>query len=152
MWLIPRCGKNLRIYLAFPIQGETQENPPYGAIAKYLRSKGELVSNHRDGYEAYIDEKVSASARSIYEDDIRRLLSADIVVAETSTPSLGVGYEIAKAEDRKKPIICLHFSGNDSSSAMIAGNANLILVSYDTVADLKDKLDALFDSRFKPPS
>jgi hypothetical protein len=36
------------------------------------------------------------------------LKEADVIVAEVSTPSLGVGYEIGKAEDMGKRILCLY--------------------------------------------
>ena len=139
-------GRPAKIYLAFPIKGERQSDPLYGAIARYLSSKGELVSNHKNGYESYADEGVPSSAQSIYEDDIQRLRSADLLVAEVSTPSLGVGYEIAKAEELDKATICLQVEGNYQNSAMISGNKNLMLIRYNTIADLETKLGPLLDS------
>lgn len=55
---------------------------------KNLTELGEVLSNEK-----------------IYKRDIAWLNEADIVVAEATTPSLGVGYEIAKAEAINKKIL-----------------------------------------------
>jgi nucleoside 2-deoxyribosyltransferase len=71
--------------------------------------------------------------REIYQRDMAWLESADAVVAEVTTPSLGVGYEIAAAERMGKPILCLFRpSAGRSLSAMIAGSG-LTVVDYDTI-------------------
>ena len=60
---------------------------------------------------------------SIYDRDIKWLKSADAVIAEVSTPSLGVGYELGIAQKLKKPVLCLYKpSYNKYLSAMIKGN------------------------------
>ena len=48
------------------------------------------------------------SEREIYERDMKWLLEADAVIAEVSNASLGVGYEIARAEMMQKPLLCLY--------------------------------------------
>jgi len=74
------------------------------------------------------------------------LQDADIVIAEVSTPSLGVGYEIGLAEKLGKKIICLYKEGsNKSLSAMINGNKNLIVKKYKTKKDLFRIIDKIFN-------
>jgi len=71
------------------------------------------------------------SSRDIYERDLKWLKSADIVIAEVSNPSLGVGYEIAVAEKLGKKILCLFKEQKKQSlSAMIAGNKKLKVKKY----------------------
>ncbi len=46
-----------------------------------------------------------------------------MVVAEATTPSLGVGYEVAKAESLNKNILCIYRSNKTKRlSAMLDGN------------------------------
>ena len=63
------------------------------------------------------------------------------MVAEVTTPSLGVGFEIARAENMGKKILCLYRPGPDRSlSPMIAGNKFLTVIEYKNV----DELDKVF--------
>ncbi|HKL21332.1 MAG TPA: nucleoside 2-deoxyribosyltransferase, partial [Tichowtungia sp.] len=53
------------------------------------------------------------SDTEIYARDIRGLNESDAIIAEASAPSLGVGYELGRAEAAGKPILCLFdASGN----------------------------------------
>ena len=64
------------------------------------------------------------------------LRQSDAVVAEVTTPSLGVGYELGAAENIGKPVLCLYRTGPGRRlSAMIAGNAKLVTREYSTFED-----------------
>jgi hypothetical protein len=59
------------------------------------------------------------------------LAQADLVIAEVTTPSLGVGYELALAEKRGIPCFCLfRQTSGVSLSAMIAGNPFFTILPY----------------------
>lgn len=67
----------------------------------------------------------------IYHRDVDWLTAADVLVAEVTTPSLGVGIEIGIAQSLGKTIFCLYRSQPDKSlSAMIAGNPNVQKACY----------------------
>ena len=53
--------------------------------------------------------------RAIHDRDIRLLGEADSVVAEVTIPSHGVGYEIGRAVDMNKKILCLYRPQDDKS-------------------------------------
>ncbi len=53
------------------------------------------------------------------------LISADVIIAEVTTPSLGVGYEIGRAAALHKPILCLYRGGDMPASSMIAGTFHI---------------------------
>jgi nucleoside 2-deoxyribosyltransferase len=70
----------------------------------------------------------------IYLRDCNWIIEADYVIAEVTTPSLGVGYEICYAQNLHKPILCLFNSNSDRRlSAMINGNKNLIVHKYNSI-------------------
>ena len=74
----------------------------------------------------------------IYERNVEHMHEADVVVAEVTTPSLGVGYEIGLAESENKRILCLYRAIEDRSvSAMILGNRNLSLAEYESIDDIE---------------
>ena len=79
----------------------------------------------------------------IYQRDINWIKECDIVVAEVSTPSLGVGYEISYAEHLEKKIVCL-CDETVRVSAMIGGNNKLELIRYKDDDDLILKLEKIF--------
>lgn len=56
---------------------------------------------------------------------------ADAVIAEVTNPSLGVGYEIAKAEEWGKPVLALfREDSNRRLSAMIEGAPGVEVCKY----------------------
>lgn len=71
----------------------------------------------------------------IFKRDVKWLKSADFVVAEVTTASLGVGYEIGLAEALGKKILCLHRHRDRRLSAMIAGNKNVTTAFYNDVSE-----------------
>jgi nucleoside 2-deoxyribosyltransferase len=78
----------------------------------------------------------------IYERDVAWLREADFLVAEVTTPSLGVGYELGYAEARGKPTLCLFRpTSGRSMSAMIRGNARFVSKNYDTVEEAAALID-----------
>lgn len=65
------------------------------------------------------------------------LTTADVIVAEVTTPSLGVGYEIATAEYLNKKILCIYRQQEGRRlSAMINGNKKLKVILYKDIEDL----------------
>ena len=72
----------------------------------------------------------------IYKRDMDWLAAADVVVAEVSTPSLGVGYELARAESLGKRVLCMFRPSSEGNlSAMIAGSTMLTVAEYETVRE-----------------
>lgn len=75
----------------------------------------------------------------IYMRDIQMIHDSDIIFAEVTNPSLGVGYELAYAEKKNKPIVCLfNAASNRKLSAMIAGNPYNKIIYYDGRISKKD--------------
>ena len=88
----------------------------------------------------------SVPEEDIYTRDMALLKSADVLVAEVSTPSLGVGYEIAKAEEWRKSILCLYrkVENDKKLSTIIEGNKNLIVKEYVSLGEAFQYIDDFF--------
>ena len=72
----------------------------------------------------------------VHDRDLKWLREADVLVAEVTTPSLGVGYEIALAESWGKPVLCLFRPESGRRlSAMIAGAAGVRVEEYASVEE-----------------
>jgi nucleoside 2-deoxyribosyltransferase len=48
---------------------------------------------------------------TVYQRDIAWVEACDVMIAEVSTPSHGVGYEIAYAIGLGRPVLCLYRQG-----------------------------------------
>ena len=75
--------------------------------------------------------------RDIYNRDVNWIQESDMLIAEVSTPSHGVGYEIGYALDLNKPVLCMCQKGVVVSK-MISGNPHPLL----TVMEYQDMTHA----------
>jgi hypothetical protein len=76
--------------------------------------------------------------RYIHDRDMAWLASCDLVVAEVTTPSLGVGYELGWATALAKPVLCLYrpLFGRPLS-AMIGGSPGIQTAAYSSMDEAK---------------
>lgn len=134
----------MKIYFAASIRGGRQDRALYEKIIMLLSAYGDVLTEHV-GNKKYAIHTSKEMVEKIYEDDMDKLEKSHVVVAEVSTPSLGVGYEIARAEQSHIPILCLYRkSARKSLSAMIAGNSQIQVKTYQTVDDMAKILDDFF--------
>lgn len=75
-------------------------------ILKLLEKNGKALTEHVGEHPLSAQGKDWQSDDFTYTRDKGLLNESDVVIAEVSTPSLGVGYEIGKAE-MKRPVLCL---------------------------------------------
>jgi len=113
----------MNIYFACSITGGREFEPIYQAIVAALEAEGHVIpTSHLAGSEVIGLEKV-VSPQDVYLRDIRWIEQADMVIADVSTPSHGVGYEIAYALSIGKPVLCCYQQGR-AVSKMITGNTS----------------------------
>jgi nucleoside 2-deoxyribosyltransferase len=132
----------MNIYFSCSLTGGRKDEAVYAAIVDHLESNGhEVPTAHLAHPEVMQVEEVSDPAE-VYRRDIDWIENCDAVVAEVSTPSHGVGYEIAYALGLQKPVLCCHKRGVPVSK-MITGNssAGLAVVEYKDRADALAKVD-----------
>jgi len=137
----------MKIYFAGSIRGGREDATRYRQIIALLTEFGEVLTEHVGDTTLTRDGEVGPSDEAIYERDMTWMEEADVVVAEVTTPSHGVGYEIARAETLGKPVLCLHRPGSGRQlSAMLAGNPSLQCAAYDSLEELKPILERFLQS------
>lgn len=127
----------MKIYFSASIAGGRKYLPIYKKIVAHLKKLGhEVLSEHIIRSDIFSDE-VRWAPKAVFEQDIKWLDECDVVIAEVSNPSLGVGYEICYALNRGLKTLCVFQSGL-SISKMITGNNsdNLYLFEYQDVNEL----------------
>lgn len=132
------------IYFAGAISGGRGDVAHYRGIVQALEADG-----HRVLAGAVASEDVGAHGETlepsaIFSRDLEWIAEADVLVAEVSMPSTGVGYEIASARYRyRKPVICLYRAAyTRRCSAMVAGDAGVELIEYAETPDMLIRLRA----------
>lgn len=137
----------MKIYFAGAIRGGRQDAPYYRQIIRLLKEHGDVLTEHV-GYEDPDGAEGDMSDQAIYVRDMSWLEEADILVAEVTVPSLGVGYEIARAEILETDILCLYRSESAQRlSALIAGNPNVRCERYEHLGQLRPILSAYLSAR-----
>jgi hypothetical protein len=111
----------MNIYFSCSITGGRQDQEAYSAIVDYLIEEGHIVPTAHLSSPNVLDLEQIASAEVIYARDVQWVQECDALIAEVSTPSHGVGYEIAMANLFNKPVLCCHRTDRKVSK-MILGN------------------------------
>ncbi|MGI5826622.1 MAG: nucleoside 2-deoxyribosyltransferase [Patescibacteria group bacterium] len=120
----------MKIYFAGSIRGGRDDKDLYFAIIKLLQNYGQVLTEHVGDMKLSVMGENKAEV-DIFKRDLNWVKEADVIVAEVTTPSLGVGYELGKAEEFGKKVLCLYRPQDDRSlSAMISGNKNFIIKEY----------------------
>jgi hypothetical protein len=129
----------VKIYFAGSIRGGRDDAAVYLELVDELARYGEVLTEHV----ATVGEE-DMSDGEIFARDLAWLSSCDVVVAEVTTPSLGVGYEIGIAQGMQIPVICVYRPGEGRRlSAMLAGNPGVRVIEYESVGEVAAKLGEL---------
>ncbi|XP_018118259.1 2'-deoxynucleoside 5'-phosphate N-hydrolase 1 [Xenopus laevis] len=143
----------LRVYFCGSIRGGREDQALYERIVRELRRYGTVLTEHVARPEIGVrgEDAEALGDKFIHDRDMDWLNQADVVVAEVTQPSLGVGYEIGRAVDMNKRILCLFRpSSGRALSAMIRGahnGKNVLVTNYDP-AELARILDQYFAAMF----
>lgn len=128
----------MKIYFAGSIRGGREDAAMYLQIIDYLKQFGEVLTEHVG------DPKLTAlgddgpSDQYIHDRDLEWLQASDVLVAEVTSVSMGVGYEIGRAVESGKKVLCLFRPDSGKNlSAMIAGCPDLEVAHYKTLEQAK---------------
>lgn len=123
----------MNIYFACSLTGGRELEPVYQAIARALAEKGHKVLTAHLVESNVMEVEAAFSPSEVYSRDTAWIHKCDVLVAEVSVPSHGVGYEIGFALGIGKPVLALYQEGRKVSK-MISGNPdkNLTVKIYAT--------------------
>lgn len=124
-----------KIYFACSIRGGRDDAVLYAQLVELIKTQATVLT------EIFADGKLTSSGMNkpsdvIWETDMNWVRRADAVIAEVTNPSLGVGYEIAKAEAWGKPVLALYRPNDDRRlSAMIDGSPDTTVKTYTQIEE-----------------
>jgi nucleoside 2-deoxyribosyltransferase len=139
----------MKIYFAGSIRGGRNDALLYRTIISYLRNFGEVLTEHIGDSNLTEAGDDGPDDRFIHDRDLGWLQSADVLVAEVTQVSMGVGYEIGRAVEMGKKVLCLYRPGSGKKlSAMIAGCGEAKVVNYHDFFELQPVITNFLKSNF----
>ncbi len=135
---------NKKVYFAGSIRGGRQDEKLYRDIIDYIKSKGHRVlTEHVGDLSLNAKEGSGSRERDIYLEDTAWLRECDLLIAECTTPSLGVGYELAYGERYGKPCHAFYRNKEASLSAMIKGDDYYHVYPYEKLEEILPIIDEI---------
>lgn len=132
----------MKIYFAGSIRAGREDSAIYEAMISWLRSYGQVLTEHVGNSALSVAGNDGPTDRYIHDRDMAWLSICNVVVAEVTVPSLGVGYELGWAASLKKPVLCLYRTVEGRSlSAMIAGCPHIKTAVYSSLDEAKSIME-----------
>ncbi len=144
-------NQSLKIYFAGAIRGGRSDALLYHEMIKFLRDFGQVLTEHVGDTGLTEDGDDGPNDRAIHDRDIAWLKACDLIVAEVTLPSLGVGYELGLACALGKPVLSLYRPQTGKRlSAMIAGSDGIITAKYSNIDQAKKIIRQFIVNSCKP--
>lgn len=126
----------MNVYFACSITGGREFEPVYQAIVRALLEDCHVVPTAHLAESGVLAVEAGIAPQEVYTRDVAWIRGCDVLIAEVSLPSHGVGYEIAFSLGLSKPVLALH-QEKRKISKMISGNPDpkLSVSSYQTPED-----------------
>jgi hypothetical protein len=138
-----RSNMNKKVYFAGSIRGGRVDAELYGEIISYIKQTDRVLTEHVGDLGLSVLEQTRGRDCLIYTQDTAWLRESDVVIAECTCPSLGVGYELAYAESCGKECHILYNKTACEMSAMLNGDRYFHLHPYETKAEIFRILDEI---------
>ena len=135
----------MKIYFAGSVRGGRDDAAVYAGLIDHLRAYGDVLTEHVGSPALTALDEDGLPDDALHEQDVAWLFESDVLVAEVSTPSLGVGYEIGRAVERGIKVLCLYRPRDGKRlSAMIGGCPDVTNVTYRSIEEAKATIDQFF--------
>lgn len=135
-----------KVYFAGSIRGGRTDADLYKRIIKYIQQEHIVLTEHVGDLSLSKTEGLKDRDVAIYEQDTAWLRESDFVIAECTTPSLCVGYELAYAEAHGIPIHIFYNKSRTNLSAMLTGNEHFNIHPYRNEEDIYPLLDFILQN------
>lgn len=131
-----------KIYFAGSIRGGRIDAELYSRLIKHMQKDNIVLTEHIGSPHLNLMEQGKRDI-DIYNEDTAWLRESDIVIAECTCPSLGVGYEMAYAEKLGKPCHIFYDKSKTQLSAMLTGNPYFSIHPYESENEIYYILESI---------
>jgi len=134
---------NKKVYFAGSIRGGRADAGLYSAMIKHIKLTDTVLTEHVGDVSLSALERGREGDGAIYAQDTAWLRECDLVIAECTCPSLGVGYELCYAEALGKPCYLFYKRSAVQLSAMLTGDPYFKIIPYETPEEVFSELDRI---------
>ena len=132
----------MKIFYTATILGGREMQPLYKKTVELLGKYGTVMPNHVADPDISKFGETNLTKKEIHDREVDYLQQSDVVVADISLPSLGVGYLVARAVEAGKSVLGLYHGENTYAlSAMIQGDTKIEVALYNNAEDLETVLE-----------
>ena len=136
-----------KVYFAGSIRGGREDAAVYKRIIDYINATDTVLTEHIGLGSLSVKARTKEDDEHIYERDTEWLRSSDVLIAECTNPSHGVGYELAYAEARNIPVHIFYDKRKANISAMLNGNTYFKVYPYENEAEIYRVLDKILGNK-----
>lgn len=135
-----------KIYFAGSIRGGRVDAELYHRMITFMQQTDVVLTEHVGNLGLSALEQGRAQDAAIYNQDTGCLQQADLLIAECTCPSLGVGYELAYAEKLGIPCHIFYDHTKCQLSAMLTGNPYFHIHPYEREEEIYNVLREIINS------
>ena len=135
------------VYLAGSIRGGREDAAVYKRMIDYINKTDIVLTEHIGLGNLSVMTRTKEDDEHIYERDTEWIRVSDVLIAECTSPSHGVGYELAYAEARNIPVHIFYDKSRANVSAMLNGNTRFKLYPYEREAEIYPVLDNILGNK-----
>ena len=124
----------MNIYFCGSMTGSQEKMYDYKELIEYLKNYGTVLNE-------FVGEKIiDSDPNYIYKRDVNNLKQADIVVADVSIISTGVGFELGYADNLNIRTLLIYDINKNSPSSLVLGNPNFTKMPYRNIEEAKENI------------
>ena len=136
-----------KVYFAGSIRGGREDAAVYKRIIDYINATDTVLTEHIGLGSLNVKTRTKEDDEHIYECDTEWIKLSEVLIAECTNPSHGVGYELAYAEARNIPVHIFYDKRKANISAMLNGNAYFKVYPYENEAEIYPVLDKILGNK-----
>lgn len=134
---------NKKVYFGGSIRGGRADAELYRRLIARMKETDTVLTEHIGDLSLSVLERGRDRDAEIYAQDTAWLRECDLLIAEVTSPSLGVGYELAYAEALGKPCYLFYRPSVTQLSAMLTGDPYFKIFPYETEEELFAFVDGI---------
>ena len=132
----------MKVYFAGAIRGEREKVYDYQKMVNRFEDHNCIVLTKHIANPNISQFGENLTPREIYDRDCKWLKEADIVFADITIPSLGVGYEIAEAEKFNKKIYAI-YEADKNVSGFLRGDPHIEIIAYNNINEILEVINKI---------
>lgn len=136
-----------KVYFAGSIRSGREDAAVYKRMIDYINKTDIVLTEHISLGSLSVMIRTKEDDVHIYERDTEWIRASEVLIAECTNPSHGVGYELAYAEARNIPVHIFYDKSRANVSAMLNGNTRFKLYPYEREAEIYPVLDNILGNK-----